>query len=175
MLNESLKKCDLEMNTREVEAFLLGCLSAEKPMKLDRAIKELFLEETKVTVKFDSPDARAEIEKDVKTLWEELSKSLAKRRKNLLVIDGPDLKSEVIALGRIGDFFLMGMTLAGTSIDDQDDEAGDLLDEMEDHLILLDEWVAEGEDRLDQDKWMEDGQKYKRELAELWGELCELL
>jgi hypothetical protein len=175
MLSESLKKCDLEMNPREVEAFLVGCLSAEKPMKFDRAIKELFLEETKVTVQFNSPDARVEIEKDVKQLWDELSKGLAKRRKNLLNVDGSNLKDEVIALGRLGDFFLMGMTLAGTSIDDQDDEAGDLLDEMEDHLLLLDEWVAEGEDRLDQPTWTEEGQKYKRELAELWGELCELL
>jgi uncharacterized protein YgfB (UPF0149 family) len=174
-LANALKGCDLEMNPREIEAFFLGCLSAEKPMKEERALKELFLEDTKVTVNFESPAARAELEKELKTLWKDLSKNLEKRREKLLIIDGKSLKEEIIALGRLGDFFLMGMTLAGTSIEDQDDEAGDLLDEMEDHLLLFDDWVADEESRLDKDVWIEEGQKYKRELVELWSELCEVL
>jgi uncharacterized protein YgfB (UPF0149 family) len=175
MLATSLKSCDLEMNAKEVEAFFLGCLSAEKPMKLERAIKELFLEDTKVTVQFEGADARAKIEADLKGLWQELEKELKKRRKNLLLLDGASLKEEVQALSRLGDFFLMGITLAGTSIEDLDDEAGDLLDEMEDHLLLLDDWMAQEEERLDQKEWQEEGQKYKRELIELWGELNDVL
>jgi uncharacterized protein YgfB (UPF0149 family) len=174
-LEQALTECDLEMNPREVEAFFIGALSAEKPMNFEKALKELFLEDTKVTISFNHPDSKEKISKSLSVLWTELTSELKKRRKNLLIIDGENLKDEVVQLGRLGDFFLMGLTLAGTDIDDQDDEAGDLLDEMEDHLLLLDEWVADEESRLDKNVWNEEGQKYRRELAELWSELQAVL
>ncbi len=174
-LDAALSASDLEMNAREVEAFFLGGLSAISPMKLPKALSELFLEDTKVPVTFESADAKKQITDVLSVLWKELEKNLEARREKLLVIDGADLKTEITQLGRLGDFFLMGFTLAGESVDDRDDEAGELLDELEDHLLLFDEWVADGESRLDQATWTEEGQKYRRELAELWGELCEAL
>ncbi|MFP5459149.1 MAG: hypothetical protein ACLGG7_10475 [Bacteriovoracia bacterium] len=174
-LQDTLSGCDIEMDAREVEAFFIGCLTADDPMPYPKAIKELFLEETKVPVSFTSPDARKLLEKDLSALWKELEKGLDKRRKNLLVIDRKDLKEEMVAVGRLGDFFLMGLTLAGMSVDDEDSEVGELLDEMEDHLLLMDEWVADGVDRLDQDVWLEEGRKYRRELSELWSELQDAL
>lgn len=174
-LDAALATTDLEMTAREVEAFFLGGLSALSPMKFPKALSELFLEDTKVPVTFASADAKAQLGQLLASLWKDLEKNLEARREKLLVVDGVDLKSQVTLLGRLGDFFLMGFTLAGESVDDRDDEAGELLDELEDHLLLFDDWLADGESRLDQETWSEEGQKYRRELAELWGELCEAL
>lgn len=174
-LQETLSGCDMEMDARDVEAFCIGALTADDPMPLHKAFKELFLDDTQSPVKFNKPDARAAIEKEVTKIWKDLEKNLEKRRSALLNVKSADLVDELVQVGKLGDFFLMGLTLAGMSVDDQDDEVGDLLDEMEDHLLLIDEWVADGESRDDKDVWMEEGKKYRRELDELWTELQEAL
>jgi uncharacterized protein YgfB (UPF0149 family) len=174
-LQDSIAGCDIEMNAKEVEAFFIGAMTADDPMPLPKALKELFLEDTKVPVKFNDPANKKSIVDDLTKLWKELEKSLEKRRKSLLNLEMPKLQDELVAVGRLGDFFLMGITLAGMSVDDQDDEVGELLDEMEDHLLLIDEWVADGESRTDKDVWTEEGKKYRRELNELWEELQDAL
>lgn len=174
-LRDALSQCEMEMDADDVEAFCIGALTADEPMPLHRALREIFLDDTQSPVKFNSPDARANAEKEIGKLWKDLEKSLAKRRAALMQVKGVDLREEVIALGKRGDFFLMGLTLAGMSVDDTEDEVGDLLDELEDHLLLLDEWVAEGDDNSDHGEWMENGKKYRRELEELWAELQEAI
>jgi hypothetical protein len=172
-LSDALKDCDLAMGPKDIEAFFIGTLSADDPMKFPKAVRELMLEDTQNPVKCSSPEAREKLDKALAALWKELEKGLEKRRQNLLKNPGGSLKEQAVTLGNLGDFFLMGMTLAGLSVDDQDDELGDLLDEMEDHLLLMDEWVADGESRSDKAVWEEEGTKYIRELGELWDELQE--
>ncbi len=174
-LQDALKGCDMDMEAKDVEAFCIGALTADDPMPYPKAIKELFLDDSQSPVKFNSPDARATLEKEIQKLWKDLEKNISKRRANLLDVKGKDLKDEIIQLGKLGDFFLMGLTLAGMSADDPDDDIGSLLDEMEDHLILLDEWVADGETRKDTGVWLEEGEKYRRELGELWSDLQEAI
>jgi hypothetical protein len=173
-LRDALTHCDMEMDADDVEAFCIGALTADEPMPLHKALKEIFLDDTQSPVKFHTPDGRANAEKEIGKLWKELEKNLAKRRSALMQVKGVDLKEEVITLGKRGDFFLMGLTLAGMSVDDTEDEVGDLLDELEDHLLLLDEWVAEGDDD-NSGEWMENGKKYRRELEELWADLQEAI
>ena len=174
-LAASLAQSDIEMSARDVEAFCLGALTADDPMPLKKALRELFLDDTQSPVKFQTPDARAAAEKEIGKLWKDVENNLEKKRAALFNVVKTDLKEEIIEVGKLGDNFLMGLTLAGMSVDDQDDEVGDLLDEMEDHLLLLDEWVADGESRADKDVWLEEGKKYRRELSELWQELQEAL
>lgn len=170
-LSDALKQCDLAMGPKDIEAFFIGTLSADDPMKFPKAVRELMLDDTQNPVKCTSPAARAELDKALGVLWKEIEKGLEKRRQNLMKNPGGDLKEQAEILGKLGDNFLMGMTLAGLSVDDQDDELGDLLDEMEDHLLLMDEWVADADSRSDKAVWEEEGTKYIRELGELWDEL----
>ena len=57
----------------------------------------------------------------------------------------------------------------------ENEEVSLLLTEMEDHLLLLDEWIAEGEEGTPSDTWEADGKKYKTEFLEIWKELEEEL
>ncbi|MBY0518527.1 MAG: hypothetical protein K2P81_16565 [Bacteriovoracaceae bacterium] len=174
-LSQVLSQCDIGMSERSIQAFCIGAMTADDPMPFHKALRELFMEDSQTPVKFETPAARAAVEKEIQATWKDIEKNLKKRRAQLLDVKGPTLKEEIEEVGRLGDFFLMGLTLAGVSVDDQDDQVGALLDEMEDHLLLLDEWVADEGTRKDKDVWMEEGQKYRRELSELWGDLQESL
>lgn len=174
-LTEALKTTDLAMDAQDVEAFFLGALSADDPMPYKRALKELFLEDSKTPAKHDSPESRAKLEAALASLYKDLEKSTEKRRGQLLDVKSGNLAEQVEVMGRRGDFFLMALTLAGADVDEMDDERGALLDEMEDHLLLLDEWIAEGSSRSKEPAWTEEGEKYQRELKELWAELQEAL
>jgi len=67
-LSEALKTTDLAMDAQDVEAFFLGALSADDPMPYRRALKELFLEDSKTPAKHDSPESRAKLEAALITL-----------------------------------------------------------------------------------------------------------
>lgn len=151
------------MNSTLVTAYFVGVLTAERPIGFEEALKEL----TK-TEELEDVDAKA--------VWKKCESNLKKERQGMLKTKGGDLAAEAAYLAEIGDYFLMGMAVSGTDVEDMENEdVSELLVEMEDHLLLLDEWMAEGEDGKPSADWKEDGQKYKREYLEIWQELEEAL
>ena len=155
------------MNTLQARAFFTGVLSGKKPLKFENALKELIK---------DDEEAAEMGEKVLKEIWTKCEAGLKKERKEMLKVTAKDLLGQVTELTAIGDYFLTGLTVAGTDFENMPNEdASDLLTEMEDHLLLLDEWVAEGEDGEKTAEWKKDGEKYKGEFLEIWKELEEAL
>ena len=151
------------MNPNLLTAFFMGVLTSEKPLNFDRAIKELS--------KTDDVDATA-----AKALWAKCEANPSKERQAMLKIKPGKLEEEIAMLSEIGDYFLMGLTVSGTDVEEmKNEELSELLVEMEDHLLLLDEWMAEGEEGKPSAEWADDGKKYKSEFLEIWKELEEEL
>lgn len=155
------------MNSPQARAFFVGVLSGKKPLKFEAALKELLKDD----------EAAEEIgEKALKDIWSKCEAALKAERKAMLKVTAKTLPEQITELSAVGDYFLTGMTVAGTDFEDMpNEEAADLLTEMEDHLLLLDEWSAEGEEGDPADDWKANGEKYKREFLEIWKELEEVL
>ena len=155
------------MNTSQARAFFSGVLSGKKPLKFENALKELIK---------DDEEAEMMGEKVLKEIWAKCEAGLKKERKDMLKVTAKGLVAQVTELAAIGDYFLTGLTVAGTDFEKMPNEdASDLLTEMEDHLLLLDEWIAEGEDEGETPEWTKNGEKYKTEYLEIWKELEEAL
>lgn len=155
------------MNALQARAFFAGVLTGTKPLKFQQALKEL--------VK-DDEEAAAIGEAALQDIWSKCEKGLRAERKAMLKITAKDLSGQIAELSAIGDYFLTGLTVAGTDFEDMPNEdASDLLTEMEDHLLLLDEWIAEGEEGDPSATWKQDGEKYKAEFLEIWKELEEAI
>lgn len=154
------------MNTIQARAFFVGVLSGKKPLKLQAAIQEI----TK-----DDEEAKALGEKTLQDIWNKCEANLKGERQAMLKVIQDALLTEISQLSSIGDYFLTGLTVAGTDFEDMpNEEASDLLTEMEDHLLLLDEWMAEGEEDPSAE-WQANGKKYKQEFLEIWKELEEVI
>ncbi len=145
----------MEMNQIETKALFLGVLSAQKPLPFRDVCHEVEGEEA-----------------ELKPLWDNLREDVPGNRKKLFAMENMPLVERVMHFSRLGDLFLSGLILSGTDIEDLDNEdAADLLDEMEDHVLLMDDWLAQQDEVTDHEAWTKDGEKYCREFLELWSEL----
>lgn len=154
------------MTPTELKAFFIGIQSSEKPASFATAVLALK----------DSPDPVSDSETQLKSLWDSIAAGLKVERKKLMDVGNLPLPEKLAAQSGILDQFLFGFALGGLDFDDMKNaEASDLLIELEDHLMLLDEWVAEGESGEAEAGWQEAGDKYMRELQEIWAELQEAL
>lgn len=155
------------MNIQQARAFFVGVLSGTKPLKFEQAIQELLNDDT---------EAEALGEAALTDLWNKCEKGLKNERQAMLKVSAKGPLEQVKELAAVGDYFLTGLTVAGTDFEEMpNEEASDLLTEMEDHLLLLDEWIAEGEDGEPSAEWKKDGEKYQAEYLEIWKELEEVL
>jgi hypothetical protein len=148
-----IEQADLDMSLSHIKAFFLGILSAQKPLPFPKALEELLAE---------SPEAKATLSDELKKLWDELSQNKDKELKNLL----PLQKDIRVFLGEAQaqlDYFLTAMSLSGTHLDScADEDTADLLDELEDTVMDLEEYLS------DKDASKEDGEELKDFLMETW-------
>jgi hypothetical protein len=133
-LQELISNSELDMTLPQVKAFFLGAMSAQKPMTFPKALEELLS---------PAPEEKAKLEGELKVLWEELSKNRPAELQKLFPEEKDTLTFLTLAKDQI-DYFLTAMSLAGTSYDTvQNEEIAGILDEMEDNVMDLDEYVTQ--------------------------------
>jgi hypothetical protein len=156
-LQALLETTPLDLSERQIKAFFLGMLCAQKIPSPSQAADE-FLS--------DFPDLRSSLTVPLKELYGILHKNL---RSELFAMIPDESKTSVFletAKEQI-DFFLTGMSLAGTNTEDCDDEElADLIDELEDCVEDIDNFLA------DTEATPQDGEAFKAYLLELWNEFA---
>lgn len=129
-LQELINEADLVMTLPQINAFFLGALHAEKPLPFDKAITEVLEEENEA------------LSTELKSYFDELKAKRAQETKTIF----PQFKSdqEFLSVAREQlDYFLMGMSLAGTHGEAcSDTDVGELIDELEDTVLELDEYLS---------------------------------
>lgn len=157
-LNDLLGKTDLDMNVSHIKAFFLGALSAEKPMPFNKAMEELLSE---------APEAKTELEGELKALWDDLLKNKPAELQRIFPEAANDKEFLEQAKDQL-DFYLTAMSLSGTHTESvKNEDLADLIDELEDTVMELDEYLSEEE--LDADK----GKELRANLLEVWTEYLQ--
>ena len=152
-LQELIDSTELEMTPEQIKAFFLGTLCAEKPLTFPRALDELLAE---------TPESKDTLSKDLNALWDEITKSQKKALKDLFPQNDNAKKFLEGAKDQL-DYFLMGMSLAGTSIDNcKNEDFATFLEEMEDCLEDIEDWLSE------KSPDEEEGESIKEFLQEGW-------
>ena len=175
-LETALAKCDVDLTVKQVEAFLLGVSQADKPLAIQESIKELFIDGFEVDSQFESEAVRVEVEKEIYSTWNNISAHSKKFMETIFDSVKSHSKEDVLNIANLVDFFLMGLSLSGTSYDTvENQDMAELLEDLEDWVIDVDEWVAEGEDTDNLEDWKEDGIVLKEEFYETWDKLTKNL
>jgi hypothetical protein len=129
-LQELINEADLVMTLPQIKAFFLGALHAEKPLPFDSAILEVL------------EDKNPELEAELRTYFDELKAKRAQETKTIFPKAKTDQEFMSIAREQL-DFFLMGMSLAGTHGEAcSDTDVGELIDELEDTVLEIDEYLS---------------------------------
>jgi hypothetical protein len=141
------------------KAFFLGVLSAEKPLHFSKAAEELLSE---------TPDAFKEVEAELKAIWDELVKNKPAELEKLL-LGSSDLKEYLTHVKDQLDFYLTALSLSGTNTENcSNEEMADLIDELEDTVMDLDEYLSEEKPDV------EEGEELKEMLMETWLEYLKV-
>lgn len=113
-----------------VKAFFLGVLTADRPMTFEKAVDELLAE---------SPEDKKNLSSELKKFWDELS-TKKKAEMTSLFSEASDLDD---CRDRL-DFFLTGLSLSGTTSESvKSEEVAALIDELEDMVEDLDDYLSE--------------------------------
>ncbi|WP_408098784.1 UPF0149 family protein [Peredibacter sp. HCB2-198] len=154
-LQELINQTDLNMTAEQVKAFFLGVLCAEKPMPFNKALEELLAE---------APEAKKDLEVDLRTLWDELSRNTKKGLSEMFPQEEDTRTFIEIAKDQL-DYFLTAMTLSGTNSENcEDEELAELIDELEDTVADMDDYLSDEEPNDD------DGEDFKGFLLDTWKE-----
>lgn len=124
-IEKSLENSGLDLSAGQLKSFLLGGLSAKNPLPLDKALEEIFSEE---------PEARAALEKPIAELFENLKVTRATEVETLIT---QDLNNSYENL----DFFLTGLSIAGTHADTVEGELSEIIEDLEDLVMDLEEYL----------------------------------
>ena len=152
-LQELINASELDMSIAHIKAFFLGVLSAEKPMPFNLAMNEMLSE---------VPEAAKSLEPELKKLWDDLVKNKPAELQSLFP-ESSDLKVFLASAKDQLDFFLTAMSLSGTNTEScKNEDVADLIDELEDTVMDLDEYLSE--DDADADE----GKELKEMLLEAW-------
>ncbi len=152
-LQELIKSTELDMSSEQVKAFFLGTLCAEKPLNFSKAVDELVS---------TTPEAKDILERELKVLWDKLSTNTGKSLKDMYPDNKDTRKFLEVAKDQL-DYFLMGMSLAGTSLDNcKSEDLAAFLDEMEDCLEDIEDFLS------DKKAEVEEGETLKEFLVEGW-------
>lgn len=151
-LQELIGQTDLDMNLSHIKAFFLGVMSAEKPMPFAKAVEEMLME---------APEAAKVLEPELKLLWDELQKNKPAELQKLF----PENKNTLEFLAQAKDqldFYLTAMALSGTHTESvKNEDLADLIDELEDAVMDLDEYLSEDTNDTE-------SEEFKELLLETW-------
>jgi hypothetical protein len=153
-LQELIESNEVDFNANQARAFFLGAQTGDKPMTFPKAMDELLSE---------APEAKKELEKELKNLWDELSQNTKASLENLFT--GPtDLDLFLTEALKKLDYFLTGFSLAGAV---NDEEAEEVSEELENLVMDLDDYLS-GE------KAKADAEEIKDQLLGAWEAFVEL-
>lgn len=124
-IEQSLENSGLDLTAGQLKSFLLGGLSAKTPLALSKALEEIFAEE---------PDARATLDSQISELFENLKVT---RKSELSDLINEDLANSFENL----DFFLTGLSIAGTHSESVEGELRDIIEDLEDLVMDLEEFL----------------------------------
>lgn len=156
-LQDHIDSTDLDMSEAQVKAFFLGMLCAEKVPSAGQAVDE-FLS--------DFPEARDALTAPLKETWDYLSKNTRKELEKMFPQES-DINVFIEAAREQLDFFLTGMSLAGTNTENcKDQELAEFIDELEDTVEDMEDYLADSEASP------EDGEDFKEFLLDLWKEFA---
>lgn len=152
-LQELINSSELDMSIAHIKAFFLGALSAEKPMPFNLAVAEMLSE---------VPEAAKSLEPELKKLWDDLVKNKPGELQSLFP-ESSNLKEFLSNAKDQLDFYLTALSLSGTNTEScQNEDVADLIDELEDTVMDLDEYLSED------DADAEEGKELKEMLLEAW-------
>jgi len=152
-LQDLIDQTDLDMTIAQIKAFFLGAMIAEKPLSYTRALGELLTE---------NPENKKLLDEELKKLWQEIE---SKKKVELAQFfpKAADTRDYLEAANDQLDFFLTALSLAGTTPDScKNEELADVLNELEEMVMELDEYLSEAGDN---------GEELKELLVETWQEL----
>jgi hypothetical protein len=153
-LQERFDQTDLNMTVPQVKAFFLGGLMAENPMIFSKALTEV-LEET---------ETAKTLEGELKEIWDSLTKNMKPELEKMFPEEEELLVFMEVAKDQL-DFFLTGMSLAGTNAESCKNEAMiEFIEEFESMVEDLDEFLT------DDQATEEDGEEFKGYILEAWAE-----
>jgi uncharacterized protein YgfB (UPF0149 family) len=158
-LQELIEQSELDLSLGQVKAFMLGVLTSEDPLSFPEALDELMTE---------APGARRPLEPHLQQLWKELNNKDNQELANLFLFETEDVRSYLTEAQERLDYFLTGLSLAGTSSEDAEGELGEMLEELEATLEDLDDFVA------DEKAQNEKGEEIRENLLACWEALVEL-
>ena len=154
-LQELIGQTDLDLNEGQVRAFFLGALSADRPLPFNKAQEELLSE---------APETKNSLEPHLKQLWDKLNDKDQDQLASLFADKGTVQEFLTTALERL-DYFLTGLSLAGSLADEEQSE---VLDELENVVMDLDEYLSDDKPET------EAGEELKEQFLGAWEELVKL-
>lgn len=128
-IEKALENSGLDLSVNQLKSFLLGGLSAHNPLPLDKALEEIFSEE---------PEAREGLEKEITEFYQNLKVTRKTEVENLI---NEDLATSFENL----DFFLTGLSIAGTHSDSTDGDLSTIIEDLEDLVMDLEEFLETNE------------------------------
>ncbi len=159
----NLKEVNLlnpDLTLPQIKAFFLGAMKGEKPLSPTEAFKELCSEITPLT---------PALELVLKEIWEEVKKSPQKELKNLFPVNVDVFHFLETAQLQL-DAFLTALNLSGTYAEScEDEDLAEILDELEDMVLDLDEYLSL------EDPSKDDGEELKSGLMETWEDLVNTI
>ena len=152
-LQELIGRHNIDMTIAHIKAFFLGVLTAERPLPFKKAVEEMMAE---------TPEAIPELEGELKILWDDMVKNKPAELQKLFPVSG-DLKEFLTTAKDQLDFYLTALSLSGTNTETcKNEDVADLIDELEDTVMDLDEYLSEAEpDEAE-------GEEIKELLLEAW-------
>lgn len=157
-LQELISQTELDMTVAHVKAFMLGVMSAEKPLPFKKAMEEMLSQ---------TPEATPLLEEELKRLWDELEKNRPAEFQNFFPT-AIDTKTFLEQAKDQLDFFLTALSLSGTTPEScKNEDLADLIDELEDTVMDLDEYLADPTDQAEAEELQE-------MLLETWQEFVRL-
>lgn len=153
-LQELISETDLDMNLAHIKAFFLGVMSADKPMPFNRAVEEMLTE---------APEAAKALEPELKNYWDLLAKNKPVELQNMFP-PAIHIRDYLMQAKDQLDFYLTAMSLSGTHTESvKNEDLADLIDELEDTVMELDEYLSDDADEAE-------GEELKEVLLETWAD-----
>lgn len=151
-LQELITQNDLDMNINHIKAFFLGVMSAQKPMPFKNAVEEMLAE---------APEAAKALNDELKTLWDDLLKNKPAELQKLFPENANTAEFLASAKEQL-DFYLTALALSGTHAETiENGDLADLVDELEDTVMDLDEYLSEDTNEAE-------SAEFKELLLETW-------
>src|SRR5690606_30008090 len=124
-IEQTLQNSGLDLSANQLKSFLLGGLSAKATLDLNKALEEIFSEE---------PEVRPTLEKPIAELFENLKVTRSSEVETLI---NEDLNTSFENL----DFFLTGLSIAGTHSDSVEGELSEIIEDLEDLVMDIEEFL----------------------------------